>query len=122
MSYMQFQQKCLDCSETWNAAFGIVGTSIIAQPPDKCPKCGSKNITRFADGWAGLPPAELPQMQAMVSTAELEQLRAENERLRKALLEAPCSCQTLKHTVGEARLVCSRCGALGLDSVREERA
>jgi DNA-directed RNA polymerase subunit RPC12/RpoP len=51
MSYMQFRQHCLDCKEEWNAAFGIVGTSYIAQPPTACPKCKSKNIEEFAKGW-----------------------------------------------------------------------
>jgi hypothetical protein len=51
MSYQMFRQKCLDCEECWNAAFGIVGTSIIAQPPTECPKCKSKRISKFADGW-----------------------------------------------------------------------
>jgi hypothetical protein len=51
MSYIQFRQSCSDCGEEWNAAFGIVGTTIIAQPPEKCPKCGLKNINKIEDGW-----------------------------------------------------------------------
>jgi DNA-directed RNA polymerase subunit RPC12/RpoP len=48
---MQFQQRCEDCKATWNAAFGIVGTTYIAQPPTECPHCKSKNIVHHADGW-----------------------------------------------------------------------
>lgn len=55
MSYMQFQQQCADCEEKWNAAFGIVGTTIIAQPPTECPKCNSKNIVKVADGFDWTP-------------------------------------------------------------------
>jgi len=33
VSYMQFHQKCSDCGEEWNAAFGIVGMTQIAAPP-----------------------------------------------------------------------------------------
>jgi rRNA maturation endonuclease Nob1 len=51
MSYMQFQQQCEDCKKTWNAAFGIVGTTYIAQPPEVCPYCGSKNLVKIADEW-----------------------------------------------------------------------
>lgn len=51
MSYMQFQQKCFDCGKTWNAAFGVVGTTIIAEAPHSCPYCDSKNIKKIADGW-----------------------------------------------------------------------
>ena len=46
MSYMQFQQQCDDCGKSWNAAFGIVGTTYIAQPPKKCPHCGSEKFWR----------------------------------------------------------------------------
>ena len=59
MSYMQFQQRCKDCDEHWNAAFGIVGTTIIAQPPAECPKCGSTKLTRMADGWIWDPTPEM---------------------------------------------------------------
>lgn len=53
MSFIQFQQQCEDCHEKWTAAFGIVGMTMIAQPPRKCPKCGSNKISKFA---AGLEP------------------------------------------------------------------
>ena len=51
MSYIPFQQKCSDCQAEWNAAFGVVGMTVIAQPPVVCPECGSANITKMADGW-----------------------------------------------------------------------
>lgn len=51
MSYMQFQQRCEACGETWNAAFGIVGMKIIAQPPKVCPVCKSPRIEHHAHGW-----------------------------------------------------------------------
>lgn len=52
MSYIQFQQRCADCGQSWNAAFGIVGTTRIAEAPEKCPHCGSDEISKCADGWA----------------------------------------------------------------------
>jgi hypothetical protein len=52
VSYIQFQQKCKACGESWNAAFGIVGTTQIAAPPKVCPHCGSDQLTKLADGWA----------------------------------------------------------------------
>jgi len=55
MSYMQFRQGCRDCQKWWNAAFGIVGTAIIAQPPELCPHCGSANIHHIAHGWDTAP-------------------------------------------------------------------
>lgn len=51
MSYMQFQQQCKDCGKSWNAAFGIVGMSYIAQPPTCCPYCKSTAIEKIADEW-----------------------------------------------------------------------
>jgi DNA-directed RNA polymerase subunit RPC12/RpoP len=51
MSFMQFQQRCDDCGKDWNAAFGIVGMTQIAAPPQKCPHCGSEKLTKLADGW-----------------------------------------------------------------------
>lgn len=48
MSYQQFQQKCRECGKTWNAAFGIVGTTIIAEPPKVCPYCKSDKIEHYA--------------------------------------------------------------------------
>lgn len=51
MSYIQFQQRCADCGQSWNAAFGIVGTTRIAETPERCPHCGSDKISKCADGW-----------------------------------------------------------------------
>lgn len=51
MSYMQFQQRCEDCGKHWNAAFGVVGMTVIAAPPNACPHCGSRNIVKHADGF-----------------------------------------------------------------------
>jgi DNA-directed RNA polymerase subunit RPC12/RpoP len=51
MSFQQFQQKCADCEKEWNAAFGIVGTTIIAQAPSECPHCKSTKLETIAYGW-----------------------------------------------------------------------
>lgn len=51
MSYMMFQQRCKKCEAEWNAAFGIVGMTQIAAPPNECPRCGSKDMEKIADGW-----------------------------------------------------------------------
>jgi len=51
MSYVQFQQQCLDCKRTWNATFGIVGMTRLAEPPTACPYCESARIEKCADGW-----------------------------------------------------------------------
>jgi len=52
MSYRMFRQQCSDCKAVWNAAFGIVGMTKIAEPPSKCPKCASPKIAFFDHGWA----------------------------------------------------------------------
>lgn len=65
MSFMTFQQVCLSCKETWNAAFGIVGTTQIAAPPVECPHCGSTNITKFADGWKTTSGETFPAQQVV---------------------------------------------------------
>jgi DNA-directed RNA polymerase subunit RPC12/RpoP len=54
MSYIQFQQKCLECGKTWNAAFGIVGMTQIAASPKVCPHCQSERVEKHADGWADI--------------------------------------------------------------------
>jgi len=51
MSFIQFRDRCQDCGLEWNAAFGMVMTSIIAQPPTQCPGCGSKNFRKVAYEW-----------------------------------------------------------------------
>lgn len=60
MSYVMFQQECADCGAKWNAAFGIVGMTQIAEPPKVCPKCGSEKIAKFADGWRMNDPENDP--------------------------------------------------------------
>ena len=51
MSFITFRQRCGDCQQEWNAAFGIVGSTYIAQPPTMCPHCGSPNLSNAGDGW-----------------------------------------------------------------------
>lgn len=51
MSYQQFTQCCQDCRKTWNAAFGIVGTTQVAAPPKECPFCKSERIVFAGYGW-----------------------------------------------------------------------
>jgi DNA-directed RNA polymerase subunit RPC12/RpoP len=51
MSYIQFRQKCEECGKEWNAAFGIVGSTIVAEPPKECPRCKSEKIIKIADDW-----------------------------------------------------------------------
>jgi Zn finger protein HypA/HybF involved in hydrogenase expression len=60
MSYMQFQQQCQDCKESWNAAFGIVNMTQIASPPTECPHCHGKNLIKIADGWKFNSVAPIP--------------------------------------------------------------
>lgn len=58
MSFITFQQRCDDCQSEWNAAFGIVGTVRIAEPPTACIHCHSLNIRKIADGWNLAKPKE----------------------------------------------------------------
>lgn len=51
MSFITFRQKCNACGQSWNAAFGIVGTTRIASPPPQCPHCQSEDLVKVADGW-----------------------------------------------------------------------
>lgn len=52
MSFIPFQQACKSCGKSWNAVFGIVGTSYIGGPPVvECPHCGSSDLEKIADGW-----------------------------------------------------------------------
>jgi hypothetical protein len=74
MSYMQFQQQCEDCGESWNAAFGIVGTTYIAQPPTECPYCNSPKIKKIADYWAPITPTESSDEKAKPDTGEKDPL------------------------------------------------
>jgi len=71
MSFMTFQQVCLSCKKTWNAAFGIVGTTQIAAPPLECPHCGSTDITKFSDGWKLASGEDFP-VQRVVGIQEVK--------------------------------------------------
>lgn len=44
MSYNLFRQRCAECGAIWNAAFGMVATTLIASPPGECPHCGAGEI------------------------------------------------------------------------------
>lgn len=50
MSYITYQVKCRTCGEIYNTAFGIVGMRIIAEPLQKCPKCGGA-MGKHAEDW-----------------------------------------------------------------------
>jgi predicted nucleic acid-binding Zn ribbon protein len=50
VSFIQSTLKCDGCGYEMNVAFGIVGRTIIADPPKACPKCGGK-LTKIANGW-----------------------------------------------------------------------
>lgn len=60
MSYQQFRQRCTKCNAEWNAAFGIVGTTIIAQAPTECPHCKSPEIEHAGYGWDWTPTESTP--------------------------------------------------------------
>ena len=51
MSYIRSTLKCAGCGKEMNVAFGIVGRTVIAEHPAKCPVCGGHNLTKIADGW-----------------------------------------------------------------------
>lgn len=51
MSFIMFREKCEGCGKEWNAAFGVLGVQLIAEPPKKCPKCGSEKIKKIDNGW-----------------------------------------------------------------------
>ncbi len=48
MSFMIFKMQCKVCKHTFDTAFGVVGTRLIAQPAEKCPKCHSQEVENFA--------------------------------------------------------------------------
>ena len=62
MSFIPFQQHCLECHAKWNTMFGVIGTSLLGPPCEECPHCHSKNIAYHADGWAD-PPREISHDQ-----------------------------------------------------------
>lgn len=39
--------KCNKCDEVWDTAFGIVGSTQIAEPTTKCPYCFSDDIEKY---------------------------------------------------------------------------
>ncbi len=51
MSYIQSRIRCNKCGKEMNVAFGIVGTSIIAEWPKVCPACQHDEFTKIADHW-----------------------------------------------------------------------
>ena len=55
MSYIMSTLKCGDCGHEMNVAFGVQGTTLIAQHPKCCPDCGGEHLTRIADGWHARP-------------------------------------------------------------------
>lgn len=65
MSYQQFRQRCQACKAEWNAAFGVVGQSVIAQPPVECPECGSTKLEKIVEDW------ELNCRQALTTSCTL---------------------------------------------------
>ena len=63
MSYIQSVIQCGECGKKMNVAFGIVGTSIIAEWPRACPQCNGSQFTKIADEWQydPVPAASLSQ-------------------------------------------------------------
>lgn len=51
MSYIMSTIKCGGCSLEMNVAFGIQGTTLIAQWPKECPDCKSKDLKEISQGW-----------------------------------------------------------------------
>lgn len=51
MSYIQSTIQCQTCHKTYNVAFGIVGTTVIASWPTACPNCGGKELIKVSNGW-----------------------------------------------------------------------
>lgn len=51
MSYITSQLGCNECGFEMNVAFGIQGSTIIAQHPRECPKCKSEQLLEIAHGW-----------------------------------------------------------------------
>lgn len=44
MSFFIFRQECHSCFRTWNAQFGMVNNTLIAEPPKVCPYCQSDKV------------------------------------------------------------------------------
>ena len=51
MSFIQSTLKCEKCGNEMNVAFGIVGATLIASHPEKCPECGSSKLKEISLGW-----------------------------------------------------------------------
>ena len=51
MSYIQSTLRCENCKKEINVAFGISGSTLIAQHPEECPYCKSKQLIKISDGW-----------------------------------------------------------------------
>ena len=50
MSYIQSVVQCTLCGKEMNVAFGIVGTTQIAEWPEDCPDCHGA-LKKVRDGW-----------------------------------------------------------------------
>ena len=98
MSFQQFQQRCEDCGEEWNAAFGVVGTTILAEAPQKCPKCGSANLKTIAHGWKITPILA----HEYISTACHQKMHKVCRKTCKFCLK-PCQCECHAEPRGEVK-------------------
>jgi hypothetical protein len=87
MSYMQFQQECKECHKTWNAAFGIVGTTQIAAPPEKCPHCGCTELETIADHWT--PPVPTPFGRIIFPLISAREFYSDQEIADRLLVSVP---------------------------------
>jgi len=50
MSYFHYEIQCEGCKNIFQVAFGVVGTTLLARPPERCPTCNSdklKNLPMF---------------------------------------------------------------------------
>ena len=64
MSFIQSQNRCESCGYTMNVAFGIVGTTMIADGgPDKCPECKVGEVRYFCAGWSGKNPRYIKNLE-----------------------------------------------------------
>ena len=50
MSFITYVVECPKCKERFNTAFGIQGTTLIADPLRECPDCKIK-VVKVHDGW-----------------------------------------------------------------------
>ena len=73
MSYIQFQQRCLDCNRSWNAAFGIVGSMDYEDAKPAARANGQEEIRLFCvrfrtDGSAERMPSDSKRATALLVT------------------------------------------------------